>query len=297
MGYVFDPAAALATPTKLKVTSLAIQPVDLWGWFQITTGAAYPLDPTLGLTKGLMSLTGFAANTISVTGGATDSLITSMGGTPSSILKQSYTYTMMNGATAIWIGVAGHVIPYSLTMNPAGYTYQTFGSWIWNTPGFPTVYEDYFSAGAITVPGTLPGVGTASYTGVAEGSYVDAGTNDLGDTASTINATVDYATRTVTFSTTATSSLSANTAAGTPASASPGLNMSGTLSYAIGSNTFTGAVTTADGRIGNVTCRFYGSGITTGSLTKVLGSPPEIGCTYIAIKPGVGVIQGALGGK
>jgi len=81
-GYVFDPAAALAAQSTLKVTSLAIQSADLYGSFEITTGAAYPFDPTLGMTTGLTSLTGFAANSLTVAGGATNSLINSMGGLP-----------------------------------------------------------------------------------------------------------------------------------------------------------------------------------------------------------------------
>ena len=287
MEYTFDPVAAAATPPALKATNLRISPVELNSTaIAIDTGAAYPADPTLGqgiYFRGATKVWGvFENTTISTATGAVASQITSAG-LPTVILTNHAAVTM-----------AGYVLPYSATLNPAGYTYQTFGAWL-NT-GSGVVTENYFSTGNLTEPGTLPVAGTASYTGQATGSLVDAATRDSGDTAAMMNATADFGARTVAFSTTGTTSLSINAAPGTLHSANPGLNMSGTLSYAGGSNVFTGAVTTVNGMSGNATGRFYGPGIAVATPTKVVGAPPEIGGTF-AVMGTVGAMQGAFGGK
>jgi hypothetical protein len=160
-----------------------------------------------------------------------------------------------------------------------------------------THVESYFSAGVSTLAATLPVLGTATYTGQAAGTYVNAVTNDPSQTAATMNATANFATRTVAFSTTGTTSLSNNAVAGTLPTANAALNMSGTLSYAAGNNTFTGAVTTTNGMSGNATGRFYGPGIAAATATKAIGAPPEIGGTFAVMATGVGAMQGAFGGK
>jgi hypothetical protein len=287
MDYTFDSAAAAAVPATMKVTTLNIKAVDtqLSSVLNITTGAAYPADPALGRIVYMSNTTGgVQAYWLSTAGGAVATQTTSMAGLP--------TVTLTNAATAT---VAGYVLPYSATLNPAGYTYQTFGSWVTVNTATAVFSEYYFSAGTPTVT-ALPVLGTASYTGQAAGSLVDAATREPSTTTATMNATVDFAPRTVAFSTTGTTSLSDNAAVGTLPTANNGLNMSGTLSYTAGNNTFTGAVTTASGMSGNATGRFYGPGIAVATGTKVVGAPPEIGGTF-AVKSASSAMQGAFGGK
>ncbi|MBI3223156.1 MAG: hypothetical protein HYZ46_08890 [Nitrosomonadales bacterium] len=295
MDYTFDPVAAAATPSLLKVATLNIKPVgtEANNTFRIVTGGAYPADPGLGQTTqvepGIAVNSLVFGNTTQITVfntalGAIVSLNTLLGGRP--------TVTLVDNAA---LSAVGYVLPYSATLNPAGYSYQTFGVWATYTgPAAHTEY--YFSAGGVTDPATLPITGTASYTGFAVGSLVDAASRDPGDTTATMNATADFAARTVAFSTTGTTSLSNNAAPGAVASANPGLNMSGTLSYAAGSNTFTGSVTTVNGMSGNATGRFYGPGIGAPTGTKVAGSPPEIGGTF-AVMSTSGAMHGAFGGN
>ena len=284
MDYTFDPLAAAGTPSALKVTTLSVKPVgtSITSYVILQTGAAYPLDPLLGMGSYVLGQAeGVAINT----GTSVVSQTTLLAGLP--------TVTLVNNAT---VTSAGYVLPYSATLNPSGYTYQTFGVWAGYSGG-GVFSENYFSAGAATNPVTLPSLGTASYTGRVAGSLVDAVSRDPSDISATMNATADFAARTVAFSTTGTTSLSNNAAAGTLPTANAGLNMSGTLSYAAGSNTFTGAVTTGNGMSGNATGRFYGPGIAVATPTKAVGAPPEIGGTFAVAATGVGAMQGAFGGK
>lgn len=285
-GYSFDPFAAATIPSTQKVSSLNVLAADTGPFNQqlISTGVAYPTDPTLGQTIAIMNAVG-GINSVSLNT-ATGAIAsqTTLAGLPAVTLTDNVIGTS-----------SSYVLPYSATLNPAGYTYQTFGTW-WTT-GTGGAGESYFSRGASTAVATLPLLGTATYTGVAAGSYVNAITNDLSKTTATMNATADFALRTVVFSTTATTSLSNNAVAGTLPTANAALNMNGTLSYAAGNNTFTGAVTTANGISGNATGRFYGPGIVAATPTKAVGAPPEIGGTFAVMAAGVGAMQGAFGGK
>lgn len=289
MDYTFDPVAAAAVPATLKVTSLNIKAADssLFSQFNVSTGAAYVADPTLGQAFYLSnSVAGVQAYALSaVTPGVTASQSNALAGLPTAVLSNATTGT-----------TAGYVLPFSAALNPAGYTYQTFGSWVSINPGAAVLSEFYFSAGTPTIT-LLPVAGTASYTGMAAGSYVNVLTRDPYDVAATMNATADFALRTVAFSTTGTTSLSNNAVAGTLPTANAALNMTGTLSYAAGNNTFTGAVTTTNGMSGNATGRFYGPGIVAATPTKAVGAPPEIGGTFAVMAAGVGAMQGAFGGK
>lgn len=286
MDYTFDPAAAAAIPSSQKVTVLSVNPVDtMLGSLTMSTGAAYPLDPALGVVSSLSISAGLLTYTWSTASGNVVTQST-LAGMPAA--------TFTNAATASAIS---YVLPSSATINPAGYTYQTFGSWTSAVAATNVSREYYFSAGAATVPATLPVLGTATYTGMAAGSHVDAITNDPSKTAATMNATADFAARTVAFSTTGTTILSNNAVAGTLPTANAALNMNGTLSYAAGNNTFTGAVTTTNGMSGNATGRFYGPGIVAATPTKAVGAPPEIGGTFAVMATSVGAMQGAFGGK
>jgi hypothetical protein len=191
--------------------------------------------------------------------------------------------------------IAGYAQPLS-PLNPDGYLYQTLGSWM-DEPTKSSFVEGYFSAGIPADAATLLSTGSGSYSGVAHASWVQAATRDQYEVSATINTTVDYAARTVTFGTIATKALSQNADTGAPFVATPDLDMSGTLTYSAGSNTFSGAVTSANGMSGNVTGRLYGPKLVAASGGKPLGAPAEIGGTFALKLEGFGAMQGAFGGK
>jgi hypothetical protein len=185
----------------------------------------------------------------------------------------------------------GWILPAS-----QGWTYQTLGGWENATLGLQ-LNEGVASIGVATVGATLPVVGTATYTGIAQSVIVD----PVGDTFSasaTMNATADFGTRAVAFSTTGSQAAQVNLVTGAigPVIATPGIDMTGTLNYAAGSNAFTGAITTTSAMTGTATGRFYGPGIAAATGTKAIGSPPEIGGVYKASGGGTSMI-GAFGGK
>ena len=128
----------------------------------------------------------------------------------------------------------------------------------------------------------MPGTGTATFTGLASGFYVD----NLGIpyfTAANMSANADFGARTIGFSTTNSTMSDLNTGAG-PMSAT-GLNLSGTLTYTSGSSRFTGSVTSVNGMSGNANGRFYGP------------NAEEIGGVYGVAATGVGSMLGAFGGR
>lgn len=288
--YTYDPAGFNAVPAKYTVTSMTISQVDtLNGSTSITTGAKYQNDAALGQTTAIL-------NTLAGTGSWGISQLP--GGPILGILTPDYFGTglasvglvgqLANTTTTL---VAEYAAPYSAVSSPAGYTYQTFGYWgtVDNATGASSEY--FFSTGAPTVAAALPATGTAIYSGHVIGSYVDAATRDPSIVKARMNATANFAALSVAFSTTGSTSLSDNAPNGTLPTAHPGLDMNGTLSYTAGSNTFTGAVSTANGMSGNATGRFYGP------TTKAGGAPAEIGGTFAVMNSVGGAMQGAFGGK
>jgi hypothetical protein len=161
------------------------------------------------------------------------------------------------------------------------WNYQTFGYWL--TDGSTTAnVAGAISFGNPTSPGNVPIAGTATYTGLSGGSYVDAAGN-LSQQTATMSAGVDFGARTINFSTTGSAIRPwGSTAAPT---AAPQLNMSGpTLTYAAGTNQFSGNVSTS-GMNGTATGRFYGP------------AANEIGGTYTLTNGAIESMTGAFGGK
>jgi hypothetical protein len=164
-----------------------------------------------------------------------------------------------------------------------GWNYQTFGVWL-NQNGPATFQAGAISAGAVT-PGTaVPTSTTGNFTGRAAGFYV----NPFGAafaTAADMSAIVDFGARTIVFATTNTTA--ANLSTGAPLLNSTNLNVTGSLSYALGSNQFSGNVSAPMASLnGSATGRFYGP------------AAEEIGGTYGL--SGVGQterLMGAFGGK
>lgn len=99
-------------------------------------------------------------------------------------------------------------------------------------------------------------------------------------TLANMNTTVNFATRQLSFMT----SFSQQTPELVSSTFVPSLDMTGTLSYAPGSNQFSGPVTATNGMTGTAQGRFYGP------------AAEEIGGTFSVTGPGVQSYGGAFGG-
>lgn len=134
-----------------------------------------------------------------------------------------------------------------------GWEYQTFG--IWETgrgTGSGTIGA--ITGGAQTTGSAIPITGNVTFSGIAAGMYLDvAGTADY-ITASSLSANVNFLNRSINLSTTGTQKINTITAA---SSSATNLNMTGTLTYAPGVNSFAGNVS-ATGLSGTSTGQFYG---------------------------------------
>jgi hypothetical protein len=162
-----------------------------------------------------------------------------------------------------------------------GWNYQTFG--VWTTDTSPTSWvAGATSVGAATNPNAMPITGNAIFTGLASALYVDSGGTPF-FAAAVMSANVNFSGRNIQFSTSDTSLLNANTLARTTDN---GLNLSGTLSYAQGANSFSGALQTQNAQLtGQGSGRFYGP------------SAQEIGGVYSLTGAGVSRMIGGFGGK
>lgn len=169
---------------------------------------------------------------------------------------------------------------YALMADPdlIGWEYQSFGVW---TTGAGTGSGTYgsASAGSPTPAGSIPTSGTATYFGYAGGRHV-ASDGTYYFTLAGMQTSANFAARQLNFATNFTEQTQ-SLFSSTPNSS---LNMTGTLSYAAGSNQFSGAVTTTGGMTGSATGRFYGP------------AAQEIGGTFSATGPGVQSYGGAFGG-
>jgi len=141
---------------------------------------------------------------------------------------------------------------------PIGWDYQTFGAW---EAGRGTGAGSFgaISIGAPTAGRSIPTTDGATFTGLTLGAYVDAeGRDYLTTGALAVNA--DFADRRLDFSSFNTQIIDPVTGDSAP---EPGLNMTGTLTYAAGVNSFTGTLTAAGSAsvspmTGTSQGRFYG---------------------------------------
>lgn len=170
---------------------------------------------------------------------------------------------------------------------PCGWNYQSYGVWISGidaTTGLGNGTTGAISVGSATPVSGMPATGTATFVGTAGGLYVSpAGAASF--TIADMSASVNFGTRAIGFSTTTTNLTNDFTSF----TARNDLNMSGTLSYASGTNSFNGTLTApgaGSGLSGNAIGKFYGPTAT------------EIGGTY-AIRAGSGLesLIGGFGGK
>lgn len=165
----------------------------------------------------------------------------------------------------------------ALAADPAvlGWNYQTFGVWAMET-GPASFKHGAVSFGSPTSDGALPKLGTATFTGLAFGSFIDAG-GELHGTAATMLADVNFGSRSIVFST-------SNTRRGTTDDA--GLDLAGEFRYEPGRNAFSGLLETRNRALnGQGVGRFYGP------------AAEEIGGVYSLSGAGLSRMIGGFGGR
>lgn len=165
--------------------------------------------------------------------------------------------------------------PYALDWN-----YQSFG--VWNHPDVPT-QERVFSVsyGAATPGAAVPAAGVATFSGKLAGLLVQPTALDY-MVAANVGVQVDFGQRSVGLASSGTSIMRDGARAG----AAPGLDLAGTMTYAPGSNTFTGTLTTAGaGMSGTSNGRFYGP------------AAEELGGVFVVKSPTGAAFTGAYGAK
>jgi len=136
-----------------------------------------------------------------------------------------------------------------------GWNYQSFGTWATRTWRFGTGGRYASTFGAPTPGSAVPASGTATFSGELAGTYMSPAWKEGSIAAASLSVGVDFQARSLNFAstgTTITRNLSTATAA-------PGLNLAGTLTYAPGSGSFSGTLHSASGTMsGTSQGRFYG---------------------------------------
>lgn len=120
----------------------------------------------------------------------------------------------------------------------------------------------FLSIGSLTPAASIPLLGSAVYTGVLDGRMAGNSAGNGGtELAATLTLTANFALRSVAFATTNSFVYDWAAPVGVnPLTVNPNANLTGTLTYLAGSNTFSGAVATplAGGYTGTAQGRFYG---------------------------------------
>lgn len=161
-----------------------------------------------------------------------------------------------------------------------GFEYQTYGAWGgYGSAGTST--SNAFSVGSPTPISGMPASGTAVFVGNSGGIAADTSGNAY-IYSSSMAASVNFGSRQINYATSG--SLASGPATGNAVVSAPGLNMTGTMSYGAGANSFSGSVRAANGTSGPISGQFYGP------------NANEIGGTYATAGP-AGVVIGGFGGK
>jgi hypothetical protein len=211
--------------------------------------------------------------------------------------KSSVSYSATDGSvqtTLAGLGAPNVSVVYSANKQNAlisadyvglGYSYQTYGIWLTGY-GTPSGNVGAISVGSTTPVASIPTTGTATFTGYAGGIYVEPiGVANL--TSANLSMTADFANRSISFATTNTEMYQLNALVNSPNPGLiliPSLNMTGTLTYSAGTNSFSGPIS-AGSLTGQAKGQFYGPAAT------------EIGGTFAVKGSGVTTYAGAFGGK
>ena len=221
--------------------------------------ATYSFDVATRTVTGLSFSAPSSGATFTATydaqGEATNFSLTSARGTSLSFSRaagDTFGYLIMNPKITVAISRDGTNTFFGANPLAYGFEYQSFG--IWGTgsgTGSGTIGN--LSVGAQTSGSAVPSSGTATYSGITGGRYVD-GTGSPFYTSSLMSASANFSSRSLSFSTSGTEV----TADLVTSSSAAALNMTGSLSYSAGSNQFSGSVSTTSGLSGTATGRFYG---------------------------------------
>lgn len=161
--------------------------------------------------------------------------------------------------------------------------YHTFGNWGYELSTPTAIVVGYVVLGTPTPVSSVPTTGTATYNGVMNAVYTAAGAglDSFFDVTAAATATANFATRNIAFSTSGTVRQSVLNNAIT---ADANLNLTGTLTYAVGSNQVSGALSSAGGLAGNAAGNFFGP------------NGQEIGGTFVLSRnPGTGTQEHMFG--
>lgn len=157
--------------------------------------------------------------------------------------------------------------------------YHTFGNWGTEISATSLVVG-YVVLGTPTPVASVPATGSATYSGAMNAVYTaaGAGVDSFFDVTAAASATADFNLRSITFSTTGTVRQSVLNSVITPDAT---LNLSGTLTYASGSNQFSGTLTSGGGLSGTATGGFFGPAGQEIGGTFVLRDHPSTPTTHM----------------
>jgi len=208
-----------------------------------------------------------------------------------SLTTQNGTVTFNEDGTDT-IGDSGNILygynqegsDFILAADPVGigWNYQTFGMWETGI-GTGSGTAGGISVGAATAGSSIPTSGSATYTGYFGGATSDFDGDDF-LTKGTVSVGADFANRSLAYSTSASKYLSPVTSPPSWTNDSQ-FNMSGTLTYSDGTNSFTGNITDEKSMSGTATGKFYGP------------NAEELGGVYYLTGSGLKMHAGAFGAK
>lgn len=205
--------------------------------------------------------------------------LTSAGGVTTSWDATTDTFGVLIINSSIDAAVSANGQDYTFMANPYdhGWDYQTFGTWVTGA-GTGSGAVGNYSVGVVSTGSAIPTSGSGTYTGSTGGRYSDASGNDY-FTSSTLSASANYATRSVSM----TSSSTATTRDLLTSSTDANLDFTGTMTYAAATNNLSGTITTTGGSNGTVTGHFYGP------------AAEELGGTFSVAPVGVEAYFGSFG--
>ena len=162
-------------------------------------------------------------------------------------VRNDYPQTPFTSVSASAVGLIAN--PYAY-----GWDYQSFGIWNTEAAGGEHGYINPISYGVATPGSAVPLSGTATFAGRLAGQYVSpTGEGSLAAAQLSVNA--DFGARSLSFASNGT----ITTRDAATARAAPNLDLNGTLSYAAGSNAFSGTLTNSGATMsGSSHGQFYG---------------------------------------
>jgi hypothetical protein len=192
-----------------------------------TFGTVSAGDLTLDITYTANAQTGFA-----VRGGLSSVSFTNSDGSTKIRLADSPSiikYSSPSGTTTLYVA----------DPTAAGYSYMTYGAWGGKTA--TGGLSNGFHGGSVTPSGSVPTTGSVTYAGALVGYYADDGGNRIREVTDLVTLAANFGSRSLLFATADSS-------------------MTGTLTYNLGSSTFSGPISsgTSFGWSGTATGSFYG---------------------------------------